>query len=79
MEIRDLWVHPSLRGKGYDSGLLQTLEQEPRAQQCQVAILATYSFQAQDFYQQLGKAFGLIEGYPRGYQNGSSRGAWHTA
>jgi GNAT superfamily N-acetyltransferase len=69
VEIKYLWVHPSLRGKGYGCRLLQTLEQEARAQQCHAAILDTYSFQAPGFYQRLGyEIFGVIDGYPRGYQ-----------
>ena len=68
-EIRYLWVHPSLRGQGYGRRLLQTLEQEARAQQCHVAILDTYSFQAPEFYQRLGyEIFGVIDGYPPGCQ-----------
>jgi GNAT superfamily N-acetyltransferase len=69
VEIKYLWVHPSLRGNGYGRRLLQTLEQEAQAQQCRSAILDTYSFQAPDFYQRLGyEAFGVIDGYPRGYR-----------
>ena len=69
VEITYIWVHPSLRGNGYGSRLLQTLEQEARAQQCHSAILDTYSFQAPYFYQRLGyEVFGVIDGYPRGYQ-----------
>jgi ribosomal protein S18 acetylase RimI-like enzyme len=69
LEITYLWVHPSLRGNGYGSRLLQTLEQEARAQQCSSAILNTYSFQAPTFYQRLGyEVFGIIDGYPQGYQ-----------
>ena len=49
VEITSLWVHPSLRGHGYGSRLLQTLEQEARTQQCHWAILDTYSFQAPAF------------------------------
>ena len=69
VEINYLWVHPSLRRKGYGKKLLQTLEQAARTQQCHTAILDTYSFQAPDFYQRLGyEVFGVIDGYPRGYQ-----------
>jgi GNAT superfamily N-acetyltransferase len=51
VEIKYLWVHPSRRGNGYGRRLLQTLEQEARAQQCHSALVDTYSFQAPDFYQ----------------------------
>jgi ribosomal protein S18 acetylase RimI-like enzyme len=69
VEITSLWVHPSLRRNGYGSRLLQTLEQEARSQQCHSALLDTYSFQAPEFYQRLGyEVFGVIDGYPRGYQ-----------
>ena len=69
VEIPYLWVHPGLRGQGYGRQLLQTLEQEARAQQCHAAILETYSFQAPGFYQRLGyEVFGVIDGYPQGYQ-----------
>jgi GNAT superfamily N-acetyltransferase len=69
LEIHYLWVHASLRGNGYGTRLLRTLEQEARSQQCHTAVLDTYSFQAPDFYQRLGyEIFGVIKGYPRGNQ-----------
>ena len=69
LEITYLWVHRDLRGNGYGSRLLQTLEQEARTQQCQWASLDTYSFQAPAFYQRHGyEVFGVLDGYPRGYQ-----------
>jgi GNAT superfamily N-acetyltransferase len=69
MEINYFWVHASLRGNGYGSRLLQTLEQEARTQQCHSAVLDTYSFQAPDFYPRLGyEVFGVVDGYPQGYQ-----------
>src|ERR1043165_5571392 len=55
-----VWLHD---GHGYGRRLLQTLEQEARAQQCHAAILDTYSFQAPEFYQRLGyEVFGVIDG-----------------
>lgn len=63
VELHYLWVHSSLRGHRYGCKLLQTLEQEARGQQCHMAILDTYSFQAPDFYQRLEyEVFEVIEG-----------------
>jgi len=45
-EIRDLWVHPSLRGQGYAERLLTAAEQEAKLRGCKVILLASYSFQA---------------------------------
>jgi GNAT superfamily N-acetyltransferase len=53
-EIRDLWVHPSLRGQGYGERLLTSAEQEARLHGCKVILLASYSFQAPEFYQKHG-------------------------
>jgi len=69
LEITYLWVHPGLRGQGYGSRLLQTLEREARSQQCHSAVLDTYSFQGPAFYQRRGyEVFGAMDGYPQGYR-----------
>lgn len=69
IEIDYLWVHPDLRGQGYGTRLLRTLEQEARALGCRSAVVDTYSFQAPAFYQKRGyELLGTVGGYPRGYQ-----------
>lgn len=69
LEVNYLWVHPTLRGRGYGKRLMQTVEQEARKQKCHTAVLDTYSFQAPGFYRKLGyEALAVIDGYPRGYQ-----------
>lgn len=69
LEIGYLWIHSDLRGQGYGKRLIQTLEQEARAQGCCTAVVDTYSFQAPKFYQQLGyQVFGSVDGYPDGHQ-----------
>jgi N-acetylglutamate synthase-like GNAT family acetyltransferase len=53
-EIRQLWVHSSLRGLGYGQTLLERAEQEAREHGCQIIFLSSYSFQAPAFYQKFG-------------------------
>jgi GNAT superfamily N-acetyltransferase len=69
LEIESLWVHESLRGKGYGSELLRTAEQTALARGCRLALLDTHSFQAPAFYLKRGYAiFGVLDDYPVGYQ-----------
>ena len=42
-QLQPLWVHPSLRGHGYGSRRLQTLEEAAWPQQCHWALLDTDS------------------------------------
>ncbi len=68
-EIRELWVHPSWRGQGYGSQLLQAAEQTARTRGCQLILLTSYSFQAPKFYQKFG--FELewrLDDFPPGHQ-----------
>ena len=69
LEINYLWVHPDLRGQGCGKRLMQTLEQEAQTLGCCTAVVDTYSFQAPQFYQQLGyKVFGSVDDYPSSCQ-----------
>jgi ribosomal protein S18 acetylase RimI-like enzyme len=69
LEISFLWVHPGYRERGYGARLVRQIEAAAVARACQVSALDTYSFQAPAFYEKLGyEAFGVIDGYPRGYQ-----------
>src|SRR4051794_766907 len=49
MEISFLWVHEGLRGQGYGTRLMQTIEREARARGCGVLVLDTFTFQAPSF------------------------------
>ncbi len=68
-EIRQLWVHPSLRGQGHGSALLESAEREARSRGCKVIILSSYSFQAPAFYQKYGYELAWrLNDFPPGYQ-----------
>ena len=69
-EIRTLWVHADYRHHGYGSQLLQMAEQEARARGCTVMALASYSFQAPDFYVRHGFEIAFqINDFPPGHRN----------
>jgi N-acetylglutamate synthase-like GNAT family acetyltransferase len=53
-EVKTLWVHPDHRGAGLGSALMAQAIEEARARGCRLMFLATYDFQAPDFYERLG-------------------------
>lgn len=68
LEIKVLWVHAGLRGKGYGRRLLAAAEHEGRRRGCTQALLCTHSFQAPDFYVKFGyELFATLPDYPAGY------------
>jgi GNAT superfamily N-acetyltransferase len=69
-EIRFLWVGEDLRGRGYGKQLLAAAETEAKARNCSLVVLNSYSFQAPDFYRQLGyKEAGHVDDCPPGEAN----------
>jgi len=69
-EIRTLWVHPSLRGRGHGRALLASAEEEARARGCKVILIVSYSFQAPAFYQRCGYELAWrLNDFPPGHQN----------
>lgn len=69
-EIRFLWVHEDMRGRGYGKQLLSAAEAEARTRGCSLVVLSSYSFQAPDFYRQLGyDEVGHIQDCPPGGAN----------
>lgn len=64
-----LWVKEELRGRGYGNRLMARAEDEARQRGAKQAYLDTFSFQAPDFYKQLGyEVFGELPDFPTGYQ-----------
>ncbi len=62
-----LWVDQPLRGNGYGTSLMARMEEEARQLGAKNAYLDTFSFQAPEFYQQLGyRSFGELGDFPEG-------------
>ncbi len=69
LHVNTIWVHTSVRGKGYGTRLLHMAEEEARRRGCHSAYLDTFSFQALSFYEQYGyEVFGMLDDFPEGYQ-----------
>jgi ribosomal protein S18 acetylase RimI-like enzyme len=67
--IEHLFVSDTLRGQGVGAKLLEKMEAEARARQCDHVWLDTFSFQAPGFYEKQGyKRFGNLANYPPGHQ-----------
>jgi ribosomal protein S18 acetylase RimI-like enzyme len=65
LDIKLVWVREDCRGRGLGSSLMRAAEREAIARGCHIAMVATHSFQAPDFYKQLGyEEIGVLDGYP---------------
>lgn len=53
-ELRQVWVHEAHRGRGLGRMLMDKAIQESKARGCATIFLATYDFQAPEFYARLG-------------------------
>jgi GNAT superfamily N-acetyltransferase len=62
-------VRDDHRRKGYGARLVRAAEREALARGCRQAVLDTHSFQAPDFYPQLGYVrCGAAQDWPIGHQ-----------
>ncbi len=69
LSIDDFFVDRSHRGMGLGSRLIREAEQQARAKNCKHALVKTFSFQAQPFYEKHGfEVCGILEDYPPGHQ-----------
>lgn len=69
LHIDILWISEALRGQGHGRALLAEAERRALIHGCQHVYLDTFSFQAQQFYLQLGYAvFGVLDDFPPGEQ-----------
>ncbi|WP_299104423.1 GNAT family N-acetyltransferase [uncultured Tenacibaculum sp.] len=63
--IKIFWIDESERGKGVGGKLLQEAENIAREKGAKLAVVDTFSFQADGFYQQHGyEEYGRITDYP---------------
>lgn len=70
LDLDTLWVAEPFRGKGYGGKLLESAEEEARAQGCHGVFLTTFSFQARPFYEKFGyEVIADIPNYPRGHSH----------
>jgi GNAT superfamily N-acetyltransferase len=69
-ELRQVWVAPSLRGRGVGRRLMMEAEAEALRRGCRQLVLTTYSFQAPEFYRKLGfEVVSEILDWPRGHSH----------
>jgi len=63
-----VWVEDDFRGRGVGSRLLAEAEATARARGCQWSILATFDYQAPDFYRARDYVeYARMENFPRGH------------
>ena len=63
--VEHLWLPEDLRGQDLGTQLMQMAEAEALHRGCRHALLDTFGFQAQGFYEKLGyRAFARLDDYP---------------
>ena len=66
-ELQNLWVEPSLRGRGLATRLLAAAEAEAATRGCSQTVHFTYDFQARALYERNGyELVGRVEDFPSG-------------
>ena len=67
--INLVWLRDDARGHGHGRRVILALEAAARERGCTHAHLDTFSFQAREFYEQLGyEVFSALDDYPPGHQ-----------
>lgn len=67
--INLLFIKEELRGQGYGHRIMTMAEEEARRLGAKDAYLDTFSFQAPEFYKELGyEVFGELKDFPPGHQ-----------
>ncbi len=68
LEVRGLWVNENLRSGGIGAQLLAAIEDEARRRGVAKAMLYTFSWQAEKFYERAGYSVFSQFDYPDGFQ-----------
>ena len=69
-EIRQMWVDPACRGRGYGRDLLTAMVEEARRRGVSRIWVASYDFQAPGLYERAGfKRVAELDGWPEGHVN----------
>lgn len=67
MTIAHLWIDEAVRKQGFGAELIRRAEEEARLRGCAHVEVQTWSFQAPEFYRQLGYVLvGQLDGNPPG-------------
>lgn len=67
MEILSLWVDRRIRKQGWGRKLMQAVEKEAIKRGCTFAYTNTFSWQAPEFYKELGYVlYGKLDNFPKG-------------
>jgi len=68
LTIDILWVKEDFRNRGYASALVTDVETIAKENNCKIAHLDTFDFQARGFYEKLEyTVFGVLEDCPEGH------------
>jgi ribosomal protein S18 acetylase RimI-like enzyme len=69
-EIKQMWVDPAFRGRGYGRALLEAMVAEARRRGVSRIWVASYDFQAPGLYERAGfKRVAELDGWPEGHVN----------
>ena len=69
-ELRQFWIDERFRNAGHGTALLNKAIDEARTRNCSHIYLATYSFQAPDFYKRFGfEIVAVIKDRPPGHND----------
>lgn len=68
LSIEILWVKEDCRNRGYASALVADIETIAKENNCKIAHLDTFDFQAKGLYEKLGyTVFGVLKDCPEGH------------
>ncbi|QQK07273.1 GNAT family N-acetyltransferase [Miniphocaeibacter halophilus] len=65
-----LWINENIRKRGFGIKLIEEVENFATKRKCKMIMVDTFSFQAPDFYKNLGyEIYGELEDFPEGFNH----------